>query len=108
MQGDTRPAWLEERHNQEANDATNEERLDGENGFLLTPDADFLFDRGFISFENSGKVLVSPVADVQTMERMGITEAMLKNVGIFSERQRHYLEFHRESVFLEAKVVLPN
>ncbi len=32
-------------------DASNEERLDGENGLLLTPSIDHLFDRGFIGFE---------------------------------------------------------
>jgi hypothetical protein len=30
---------------------TNEERLNGENGLLLTPSIDHLFDRGFIGFE---------------------------------------------------------
>jgi putative restriction endonuclease len=107
LTGATNLEYLRASHTKPWRDANNEERLDGANGFLLTPDADFLFDRGFISFENSGRVLVSPVADVHTMERMGITDAMLKNVGRFSEQQRHYLEFHRESVFLEAKVVLP-
>lgn len=43
-------------------DSTNEERLDGENGLLLTPAIDHLFDRGFISFENSGELVISPVA----------------------------------------------
>jgi predicted restriction endonuclease len=33
--------------------ATNEERLDGENGLLLPPNADHLFDRGFIGFEDT-------------------------------------------------------
>jgi HNH endonuclease len=32
-------------------DSDDEERLDGENGLLLTPSMDHLFDRGFISFE---------------------------------------------------------
>lgn len=40
--------------------ATAHERLDGMNGLLLTPDADHLFDRGFISFHDEGDVIVSP------------------------------------------------
>jgi hypothetical protein len=36
-------------------DSTNEERLIGENGLLLTPSIDHLFDRGFISFEKMVK-----------------------------------------------------
>jgi putative restriction endonuclease len=34
-------------------DATNPERLNGENGLLLTPSIDHLFDRGFIGFEDT-------------------------------------------------------
>jgi putative restriction endonuclease len=29
---------------------------------------------------------------------------MLHNVGSFSEGQRKYLDFHRENIFLEAKL----
>jgi putative restriction endonuclease len=41
-------------------DSNNQERLDGENGLLLTPTIDHLFDRGFISFEDGGQLLISP------------------------------------------------
>lgn len=84
-------------------DATNNERLDGENGLLLTPDADHLFDRGFLSFDNNGDVLVSPVVHRPSLIRMGLDPDLLKNVGVFSTGQRNYLEFHRESVFLQAR-----
>ncbi len=102
--GATNLEYLRASHTKPWRDATNHERLDGENGFLLTPDADLLFDRGFLSFENSGKVLVSPVADRATMSKMGIVDDMLRNVGSFSDGQRKYLGFHRENIFLEAKV----
>jgi Predicted restriction endonuclease len=79
-----------------------DERLDGENGLLLTPSIDHLFDRGFISFEDNGRLLVSPVAHKISMQRMGVPTAQTVNVGNFSEGQRKYLEFHRNYVFLEA------
>jgi Predicted restriction endonuclease len=85
-------------------DANNIERLDGENGLLLTPDADHLFDRGFLSFEDSGKVLVSPVAHLPSLKAMGLDPAHLGNVGTFSEGQRTYLAYHRENVFLQARL----
>ena len=84
--------------------ATNHERLDGENGLLLTPSIDHLFDRGFISFENDGRLLVSSVAHKESLRRMGVPVDAMKNVGSFSEGQKHYLEFHRENLFLEAKL----
>lgn len=102
--GTMNPEYLRASHTKPWRDASNEERLDGENGFLLTPDADLLFDRGFISFEDTGRVLISPVADMASIEKLGITRSMLQNVGAFSTGQRKYLEFHRQSIFLEAKV----
>jgi putative restriction endonuclease len=96
--------YLRASHSKPWRDATNEERLNGENGLLLTPDVDLLFDRGFISFEDSGKVLVSPVADRQAFAKMGLLPDMLINVGAFSEGQRKFLQFHRDKIFLEANV----
>lgn len=102
--GATNLEYLKASHTKPWRDANNDERLDGENGLLLTPDVDLLFDRGLISFEDSGKVLLSPVADLMTLERMGITSHMLNNVGTFSLGQRKYLAYHRDNIFLEAKV----
>jgi predicted restriction endonuclease len=62
--GDKRPTreeHLRASHCKPWRDSSNEERLDGENGLLLRPNADHLFDRGFIGFEDNGDVLVSPV-----------------------------------------------
>ena len=82
-------------------DSANEERLNGENGLLLTPTMDHLFDRGFISFEDSGILIVSPVADVPSLNRMGITTADVVNVGVFTEGQKRFLDYHRDAVLLQ-------
>jgi len=74
---------------------SNDERLDGENGLLLTPTVDHLFDR---------ELLISPVVHRESLRRMGISPEERRNVGGFTEGQRRYLEFHREAVFLEARV----
>jgi len=102
--GVDRREYLRASHSKPWRDATNAERLDGENGLMLTPDVDLLFDRGLISFDDNGDVLVSPVADMLAFDRMGLSASMLKNVGAFSIGQRTYLQFHRESVFLRARV----
>lgn len=83
-------------------DSTNEERLDGENGLLLTPNIDHLFDRGFIGFESSGELIISPVSHRPSLQKMGIETDRRTNVGAFTEGQRHFLEFHRNSVLLKA------
>jgi len=83
---------------------SNQERLDGENGLLLTPSIDHLFDRGFITFENNGHLLVSAVAHKESLRRMGVPVDEVRNVGCFSDGQKRYLEFHRENLFLEANI----
>lgn len=85
-------------------DADNDERLDGGNGLLLTPDADHLFDRGFLSFEDGGDILVSPVAHVPSLIKMGLDPEVIRNVGRFTSDQKRYMAFHRDNVFLEARL----
>src|SRR5207302_9147185 len=70
---------------------------------LLTPTIDHLFDKGFISFENRGNLIISPVADPTSLERMGIPIQGALNVGAFSEGQRWFLEYHRDNVLRDRK-----
>lgn len=83
-------------------DSTNDQRLDGENGLLLTPSIDHLFDRGFIGFEDKGTLIISPVAHRPSLQRMGVETTTVVNVGGFSEGQRRFLEYHRNAVLLRA------
>lgn len=96
------PTHLVASHCKPWRDANNEERLDGENGLLLTPTIDHLFDRGFIGFEDDGRLIVSPVAHRPSLERMGISVNAPTNVGSFTRGQRAFLEFHRQSVLLQS------
>ena len=101
--GVTNPIHLRASHCKPWRDSTNDERLNGENGLLLTPTMDHLFDRGFISFEDSGVLIVSPVADPPSLTRMGVATDRIINVGTFTEGQREFLDYHRESVLLQAR-----
>jgi putative restriction endonuclease len=83
-------------------DSTNAERLNGENGLLLTPSIDHLFDRGFIGFENNGDLIISPVAHRPSLERMGIDTMKAYNVGEFTGGQKQFLDFHRNAVLLQS------
>jgi predicted restriction endonuclease len=80
------------------------QRLDGSNGLLLTPSIDHLFDRGFISFEGNGELLISPVAHLNSLKKMGINVDEVVKVGTFASVQKEYLEYHRDLVFLRANV----
>ena len=78
--------------------SSNEEKLDGYNGLLLSPHVDHLFDRGFISFKDSGELLVSKELNPSVLEKWSINSR--QNVGEFRSGQQPYLEYHRDQVFL--------
>ena len=96
------PVHLVASHCKPWRDATNEERLDGENGLLLTPSIDHLFDRGFIGFEDNGRLIISPVAHHPSLQRMGIDTIRAINVGTFTSGQKQFLNFHRNDVLLKS------
>jgi putative restriction endonuclease len=96
------PIHLRASHCKPWRDSDNSERLDGENGLLLTPSIDHLFDRGFISFQGDGLLIVSPVAHRLSLARMGVPTEDNFNVGTFSSGQRRFLEYHRDAVLLRA------
>jgi hypothetical protein len=96
------PIHLVASHCKPWRDATNEERLDGENGLLLTPSIDHLFDRGFIGFEDNGRLIISPVAHHPSLLRMGIHPTTPLSVGSFTSGQKRFLDFHRSAVLLRA------
>ena len=88
-----------------------EERLDGMNGLMLTPDADLLFDRGFISFNGDGEVLVSSRIDRDDLRRLGFDQFVWQHFGFskepeswhthgFYDPQYEYLDFHRSEIFV--------
>ncbi|WP_275788216.1 HNH endonuclease [Pararhizobium gei] len=89
-----------------------QERLDGNNGLMLTPDADLLFDRGFISFADEGEVLVSPRVDKSDLLRLGFDKLVMDRFGFaeaptawstygFARQQQSYMAYHRSEVFVD-------
>lgn len=75
---------------------SNAERLDGRNGLMLAPHVDRLFDQGWISFEDSGYLLISDAAK-PVLEAWNLNVVM--PVGPFASEICVYLKYHREEVF---------
>jgi len=73
------------------------EKLDGNNGLLLSPHVDHLFDRGYISFTANGSLLVSHQITGGILAAWNIDPHL--NVGSFLPGQETYLQFHRDNVF---------
>lgn len=78
---------------------TGAERVDGSNGLLLSPHADFLFDRGWITFENDGSLVRSDTLPKDVIAKIGLNLKQGRPCGPFAEPQKLYLEYHRNAVF---------
>lgn len=77
--------------------ASDEERLDVCNGFLFAPHIDALFDRGYLTVEDDGRVILWDGLSQTARERLGLG-GELRIEGITSGHQK-YLPWHRERVF---------
>ena len=91
-----RPEHLTASHIKPWRASSDIERLDGNNGLLLAPHIDHLFDRGLISFTSVGHILISPTLAPNILERWSIDSN--QNVGTFSSEQSEYLEYHSDLV----------
>lgn len=96
------PTHLIASHIKPWRESNNEERLSAANGLLLTPSMDHLFDRGFISFTDDGELIQSPIADTDSLRKMGLPVEKSLQVGPFNSDQRFFLEHHRNEILLRS------
>lgn len=75
------------------------ERVDPNNGFILSPLYDKLFDRGYITFSDDKRVSISNWLSRQVRERIGIKENQLFQFLPINAARASYLEYHRSMVF---------
>jgi hypothetical protein len=78
----------------------NDERLNGDNGLMLSPHVDKLFDRGWISFSDDGGLLVSSTTVASTLALWGLDKERCREP--FRPGQKAFLAYHRENVFRKA------
>ena len=78
-------------------DSNDIEKIDGNNGLLLSPHVDKLFDSGLISFADDGDLLLSSKLNLEVLKIWGIDNKL--SAGVFSVEQKAYLKFHRENRF---------
>lgn len=78
----------------------NTERMSQENGLLLSPTYDKLFDRGFISFNDTGRIMLSKYFSDKNFKRVGLSKGRIFNIQLTNE-MKSFLEFHRDTVFIK-------
>lgn len=78
--------------------STDYERMDPFNGLPLIATLDSLFDAGLITFLSDGKMKVSKKVSETQIKILG-----LKKLSLFKKPNRrldHYLEYHRQNIFI--------
>lgn len=73
--------------------STNRERLDPQNGLLLSAHLDALFDAGLISFDDDGVMLVSDQITPHDRQLLGLVGRLAVTP---SDELKSYLKYHRE------------
>lgn len=76
------------------------ERLSLYNGLLLSPTLDVCFDSGFISFDDSGHIILSKVLSVTDMDALGVRKEM--KLSYIEPEHCKYLAYHRKNVFIKS------
>jgi putative restriction endonuclease len=92
------PALLRASHIKPWTDCESDaERLDVYNGLLLAPHLDATFDRGFITVQDDGAIVVSAVLDEGARAILGLDQPL--RVRGLADGHRAYLPWHRDRVF---------
>lgn len=81
--------------------STDAEKLDPKNGLMLSPTYDKLFDKGFITFNDDGTLIVSPLISPMNQKRLNIrTGIEVRGISrFFDEKRLAYLDYHRKNIF---------
>ena len=77
---------------------SNEERLSPENGLLLSPTFDKLFDCGLITFADTGRIIISTQLSNEVVNKLHISATDTFDLKVTSDLKKN-LEYHRDVVF---------
>ena len=80
--------------------SSNKERLSVDNGLLLSATYDRLFDRGLITFDRYGKIILSSQIGAENIKRLGLSQGVKFNLQINKSMNEH-LSYHRDMLFVE-------
>ena len=79
--------------------ATDSEKIDPKNGFMLSPLYDKLFDRGLMTFTEDRRIVLSNWISPKNKERLGIKDGQFIQLLPLDDDRQSYMQFHRASVF---------
>lgn len=95
--GITDKRFLIASHSKPWRKSSNNEKLDGNNGFFFSPHVDKLYDNGWMTFEVNGDAVFADSTIVDALKQWDIKLPI--NIGELNDEQQSYLAYHREHVF---------
>ncbi len=75
----------------------NDEKIDPFNGLMLTPTIHWIFDRGYLSFTDDKRSILSPFLSNMTYSMLGISDDKTYK-HLQTKGSEKYLEFHRDNI----------
>lgn len=93
--GVTDPRVLIASHIKPWSASSNEERLDVNNGLLLCPNHDALFDKQLISFDFNGKIVISQTLDETARVFLNVNDELRVKLN---EKQLGYMNGHQQNL----------
>ena len=76
--------------------ANDQEKIDGFNGMLLTPNCHKLFDKGLICFQNNGSIKKSNKINLKEFDKLIIEDKKFNRKPISNKKTQAYLGWHRK------------
>ncbi len=74
--------------------ASDQERLDVNNGLLLSPTYDALFDKHLVTFDNNGKIQLSEKIEFSAYQKIGVTgKEQITDLSMYNIQ---YLDRHNQ------------
>lgn len=73
------------------------EAMDSNNGLLLCRNHDYLFDQGFISFDDNGQLLISK--EITHPDIYQLNQHFMLDPSYLTTTRKMFLEYHRQNLF---------
>ena len=95
------PSILIASHTKPWAESDNYERLDGDNGLLLSPHIDKLFDTYRITFSQNSELIISKTINDDLLTAWNINKKIQLNL---SDNQQYYMDYHRQKFTKQNKI----
>ena len=80
--------------------STNAERLQVDNGLLLSATYDRLFDSGLITFDHRGKLFISSLLSAENITRLHLVSQTIYPL-LLTPQMKDHLEYHNDKIFVK-------